>query len=704
MKKLLFAALFLSTTAFAQDKKEILKVVDDNVSKLEAMLRLSNMRIQLSSGSDKKFDPNDVFAFETGASLTTANDSALQNYFEQLDVNTVIYHPYTFISIKNDETKLLKLLGKESFYFIRNGSMTPQPHSPRLVFTDGTSSDFANDFISPQKVEEKYTRKEKDEEEEYGVLDTANASKIEKLVYENRSGFSDIMAVQAAKPVSEVALTFDLPVVQSKLHYAQKANDTIATPFGAIKILAMQSNELVFQFPSALEKSFDVRGIYKDGRILREKSSNSNTIFSEKQVQSYTNLINLLKKAKQDVEQNKIKTIEELQDQLKKQMPEEEPELENHSTQKAITFSGPLSQVAFIIASNDTVTKSFQKIYKLVRDPEESNYEVAGNIENDRTGILGKDGNWIIKPQFDEYFRMMNRYYFTDQINDRENIYHFNPTTKKMKKIDYRLDDYDIFLDKYVKVEPFINGPIGVADAITGEIILPMEHSYIHLKENKFWVGEKKSTDKEGAYNTNFKTVMPFKFGSVEYKDGFFYTSTEGKYRKDVYDSTGRSLVSDKYYDIEYDYNNGRLLVEKANQVKPGQYENSQYFFLDETGKEVIDLKAKGFSKAEIFRDGLAAVKSAKTGLYGFIDVDGNLVLPCAYKDVSFFGFSEESHYASVRLLDGDLALIDKKGNVIKRFENGISNENFEGGEKGHKFFADGVWYNAFGERVKEKK
>ena len=80
-----------------------------------------------------------------------------------------------------------------------------------------------------------------------------------------------------------------------------------------------------------------------------------------------------------------------------------------------------------------------------------------------------------------------------------------------------------------------------------------MEHSYIHLKENKFWVGEKKSTDKEGAYNTNFKTVMPFKFGSVEYKDGFFYTSTEGKYRKDVYDSTGRSLVSDKYYDIEYD-------------------------------------------------------------------------------------------------------------------------------------------------------
>ena len=83
--------------------------------------------------------------------------------------------------------------------------------------------------------------------------------------------------------------------------------------------------------------------------------------------------------------------------------------------------------------------------------------------------------------------------------------------------------------------------------------------------------------------------------------------------------------------------------------------ENGKIGFIDKNGNEVVPCK---YDYAYSFSEGLALVRL--DGKWGFIDKSGNVVVPCKYDDA--WNFSEG--LAPVKL-DGKIGFIDKSGNEV---------------------------------------
>lgn len=127
------------------------------------------------------------------------------------------------------------------------------------------------------------------------------------------------------------------------------------------------------------------------------------------------------------------------------------------------------------------------------------------------------------------------------------------------------------------------------------------------------------ATDVEGAYErarirleANFNTVDSFTaegLARVTLNDTSSYI-----------DSTGKLLIPYKY--------NVQRFYEGLGLVEEG--ENGPYYFIDKTGKKVLDLP--GYTNGFSFHGGYA-VMANKKGLYGMIDKAGKEVIPCIYEE-----------------------------------------------------------------------
>ena len=96
--------------------------------------------------------------------------------------------------------------------------------------------------------------------------------------------------------------------------------------------------------------------------------------------------------------------------------------------------------------------------------------------------------------------------------------------------------------------------------------------------------------------------------------------------------------------------------------------------YIDYSGNTV--LTPQGYSYGGRFCEGLAIVKSANTGKYGFINKNGEEVIACQFDEYSGYGF--ENGYIAVSK-DGKWGYIDKSGNTIIPFVYDVA----YGGEKG---------------------
>lgn len=102
--------------------------------------------------------------------------------------------------------------------------------------------------------------------------------------------------------------------------------------------------------------------------------------------------------------------------------------------------------------------------------------------------------------------------------------------------------------------------------------------------------------------------------------DSFSTTDLLARAEKDglygYVDTSGKEIVPIKNYNVQ-DFHDGLGLVEET--------ENGPLYFVDKTGKKVIDLA--GYENAFSFQNGYASV--AKNNGYGLIDKTGKEVIPC---------------------------------------------------------------------------
>ncbi|HET9943842.1 MAG TPA: WG repeat-containing protein, partial [Terriglobia bacterium] len=108
------------------------------------------------------------------------------------------------------------------------------------------------------------------------------------------------------------------------------------------------------------------------------------------------------------------------------------------------------------------------------------------------------------------------------------------------------------------------------------------------------------------------------------------YRIVRGNYAGYI-DGTGRVVIPPKFADTENnlgdEFHNGRLAVREIEQGRSG------YRYVDLRGNVV----STSFSFAEQFSEGLALVRPTWNGPYGYIDVDGRVVIPPRFEQADSF-------------------------------------------------------------------
>ncbi|MCQ4142652.1 WG repeat-containing protein [Chryseobacterium sp. EO14] len=511
---------------------------------------------------------------------------------------------------------------------------------------------------------DKYAKKVKENGEEVEIVHVTNASKIEQYLWEEYHKTSKQKTVlERSKMIKKINYQVQIPLEETKIFYVSKSVETIETPFGKIELTGISGSKIQFNVPSVIKEKTLAQALYKYARILRFRNSNNFTLFSNEKIEAYENYIKVLEQTQKLVSSNIINSEEKLEEYLAENTPKSLKNIDENSsiTQVNMEFSGPIDKVAFMVTISDSQLRTFQGTADLAYSDDEKDYMVAQDFETRKLGILSKNGNWLVQPQFDDYFRKINRRYFTDQIDDRENIYHFNPKTNIIAKVDYRLNEYTIFLDKYVKIETHVNGLKGLAEVETGKIVLPMEHSFLNLEEGKFW--HLKKEEKEGVLDVNFKVIMPITYDGIDVEDGYIFVKKKHGNRIDAYNENGKNLINGKFNEIIGTFSNGLLLVATEKKTKEG-YSQSHYYYIDDLCKIKIDATAKNYYEPKEFSAGMAVVEN-KDGTYGYIDSNGELAIPFQYKFAH--NFYPTSQLALVELNDEVNVLIDKQGKIIKK-------------------------------------
>ena len=169
-----------------------------------------------------------------------------------------------------------------------------------------------------------------------------------------------------------------------------------------------------------------------------------------------------------------------------------------------------------------------------------------------------------------------------------------------------------------------------------------------------------------GVIDKNGKAVIPFEFGVISgqfsgdyivckafnpidlYMEGLEDEEFNTWY---IYDRKGNQ-TGKSTYELSDDFSDGRVVLRQGN----------QYGFADHTGKMVIEPQ---FDAVSPFHNGVAWV--GRDSLYGFINSQGETVVPLKYAPAGDYLFMEEWGAWVTDAQSGEEFFVDKEGNEYRR-------------------------------------
>lgn len=686
---LLVLAVIALNSCMAQSQKDLVAKIDKDIKSLEAIMRMSDTRISLTTGNSQTFSPDNERNFEQDRTKKVS-DTALHQFFKKLRISSDLQYPYNMIALHKGEFDLLKLMGEESSYFMQNADMEPVFKPIKAVFLDGSEN--TNGFLTYNDIATKHTKTEKEDGKSYDFVDESTMSELEKYIYKG-SSFSDNLAILSPKPIKSLSYEIKLPTAKKTQYRLSSNKSEIKTPLGLIRLDTIAGNQVYCSIPDTdNDRDIQIQAYYKDGRALVKKGSSSNTELTPQKRKFYLAYIDVLDKAKNAIKSEEIKTDKELEKWLKNHAPVGDKNVLENRKSVVYTFAGPVTELSFSVSDSIPEMKTFNINYELVYQRDET-YFTAIDFAKQKVGLLNTAGKWIVQPQFDENFRSQNKYFYWDQYNNHQNTYWLNHQTQKIQKVNYQINDEEVYNGKYVIIEPKTNGLRGVVNAITGNVAVPMEYDNIKLKEGKYWWVKK--GDQEGVLDANFKVIIPIQYDDVTVDNNYFLVKNNNK--MNVYDQHGNNLTQNKYDRISTAYHNGLLLVTKVLHKSNGDTKYAE-LYVDIQNNIKIDPEAKGYKNPKPFSEGLAIVQNS-SGNYGYINTSGNVGIPFQFKYA--YGFYPTSKLALVEFKDESYALINKTGKIVKKFEGRMyDRETFSEDRKSRIKFRDNKVYNEYGEEI----
>ena len=298
-------------------------------------------------------------------------------------------------------------------------------------------------------------------------------------------------------------------------------------------------------------------------------------------------------------------------------------------------------------------------------------------------GVVSEAGEVVSLPEYDIV------YDFSDglaTVGKNSKYGKIDKTGKLIVPLEY--DDISRSVHEVTVVGIHIEGThqYGVIDK-DGHVVIPIEYSYIDVHSDDTLARVKKN----GKYGfINYRTgkiILPVEYEELgDFYEGLAYvcepSSVDGAGggRYGYIDKTGTFIVKPEY-DYAYNFSNGLAIVKK----------NGKYGLIDKTGKVVVPVK---FTDIDHISDELAKVrysyyyglinittgayvippeydslsfsyydrliKAEKNKKYGYIDINGNVVVPTIYDDI----YSFSNGFAKVEV-DRKQGYVDLVGNVV---------------------------------------
>lgn len=256
--------------------------------------------------------------------------------------------------------------------------------------------------------------------------------------------------------------------------------------------------------------------------------------------------------------------------------------------------------------------------------------------------------------------------------------------------------------------------PVGVRESVDWAIEPVYQGDWPQFTEGLAPVGKK---DHYGFINKEGALVIPFRYDEAKnfhedlapvkkdgkwgflgrdgheaipfiYDEAFGFDGGVAPVKKNdtwmVINNTGEVLFETEYQLI-YPFHEGVAMVE----VRDKQYKsNISANLIDQTGRLLF---SEEYDILEQFNEGCVPVWHKETKRSFFLDKNGQKVIPQGYLEASSFS----NGYATVQLTNGEYALIDHLGNIIKK----LNQENYYDYRyyhEGIQMFYEGEWGRAF--------
>ncbi|EEM1159077.1 WG repeat-containing protein [Salmonella enterica] len=282
---------------------------------------------------------------------------------------------------------------------------------------------------------------------------------------------------------------------------------------------------------------------------------------------------------------------------------------------------------------------------------------IAEDSKTKLYGFIDKSGEWQIKPQFEDIqFTDINglyeidsggiyKYYLVDQMSSR---YFEAPFENVSQFIENSL----------LLVQKETNGSYGVYDIKKHKFVIPMAYVNVKIKDNLLIASLGKQTynfkRQYGVLTLQGEEIVPFKFESIDYENGYLYAVSSANEQRDIYDVQGKKMNPDNYQTSGVYYKDQPVVLKSTT--------TGEYSLLNIKG-EVLPVKLP-YDEVLSFSNGMAIVE--KNNLKGAIDVSGKLKIPLEYDDIESF---QENLAAAVPANSmRKFVLIDRNNKVIKQY------------------------------------
>lgn len=638
IKKLLLLIILVHSSLAAQnlELKNRVKELQETVDAIEQMNQMYEVQLRIVPSESAPTVTND-FSFTKTKQPQTLDQ--IKSLLSNKSIGVEVIAPYSLITIFGlSAYDWTEMLGVEPFYWDKHPEDFPVVQLEKVYFTDGSSQTAQE--IEQLDAQDLFTKPESN---------FANASFV----------------VSTTKAIASIDYNVVVPL-SSYTTLQFSSQDSIAfLAKEKIQLTLWNDKEIGFVLPvSVLDAVLGIDAIDGQGRYLTEKGSNSSSFPSERKRNQLNELSLFYTKAIAMVRKKRLKSAQELDAYLAENSPIID-DLSPNNSLKNYHFSASPSEVRLYVKDKNSSTTSMTiNNTPTTTYSTPKNRRVATDYATHKKGILNEKGHWLIQPTYFSIYNS-NDYFFSVKNAATSSIenYWLSVDGEKWKNIGtidtYRQEMYGSFLI----VENKVNGPKGIFNITTGELVVPTIHDNIYESEGLFIVRDDETytvLDHQAhpliARGFSRITIdLPFIYALPHHANAF--TGYQ------IYTKKGKQIGQDYLCDGTPNAGDDLVLVYQQNK----EQSHRRYYYLDTTGRVAIAQDPKTYEKAERFVHQRALWK-LKDGAYGYVDTKGKIAIPFMYTNANNF----RDQYALVQYTKNSnqtwIGLIDRNGKEHVRF------------------------------------